>query len=104
MIFNKRKGSWVDLLNEEDRLILLDLINSTKKYKHAYSQAENVKIAQLWTALIELKKQISQLAAKPKTRRGKALDMGGVVKEILKSSDNTSDESTRKLVESLMKF
>ena len=103
MLFRKNKKSWMDYLNEEDRLILLDLINSTKKYRYAYSQAENPKIAQLWTALIELKKQMNEFTVKP-TKTRKTVDMGRMVKDILKPVDDTSDEATRKLVESLMKF
>lgn len=103
MLFGKNKKIWMDYLNEEDRLILLELINSTKKYRYAYNHAENPKIAQLWTALIELKKQMNELSVKP-TKTRKTVDMGKMVKDVLKPVDDTSDESTRKLVESLMKF
>lgn len=58
------KTEWKTLLGSEDEERLNELIRSTAKHREAYSKAENIKIAQLWCALLELKKQQEELEAR----------------------------------------
>ncbi|MBI2545467.1 MAG: hypothetical protein HYW22_02650 [Candidatus Aenigmarchaeota archaeon] len=106
MLFKKKQTrNWMDYLNDEDRLILLDLISSTRKYRHAYSKASNSRIAQLWTALIELKKEMNEHFKHIRSARIKTKsDMETIAKETIRRADRTNEDSTNKLVESLMRF
>jgi len=40
---------------------LNELIRAAAKHREAYSKAENIKIAQLWCALLELRKQQEEI-------------------------------------------
>jgi len=107
---------WKDLLARKDQEILAELLDSTRDYKAAYMQADDVKVAQLWTALIELKKEchemkemVEKLAAPWRAiiemgeqEKRKAIER--VVRDFLKPTEPEQEEATRKLVDSLMKF
>lgn len=58
-MFGKGKD-WKDNLSDEAQSILADLLESTKKHRVGYSSADDIKIAQLWSALIEIKKQLEE--------------------------------------------
>ena len=110
------KDDWKEFLTEDNKQILKELIESTKKHRGAYSQSDNVKLAQLWTALIELKKEINSLKehlgkleepwkaiiSVGETEKQKTIEK--LVSEIIKPTDEDTKEATKKLVESLMKF
>lgn len=115
MIF-KEKEDWKNYLNEKDKEILAELLTSAKKHRSAYFQADDVKIAQLWTALIELKKDIDEIKSilgKVKApfeaivkvgeeEKRKAIER--IISEIIKPTDEETKKTTKALVESLMKF
>ncbi len=116
-LFRKKPEDWKTNIDDpEDKMILLDLLNSTKRHRYAYMNAEDVKIAQLWTALIELKKEISktnELLGQLKNPWNAIVQVGdnekkktikSLVEEIIKPVDQTTQEATNKLVESLMNF
>jgi|UniRef100_A0A7C5UW39 hypothetical protein len=114
-MFNNEKD-WKECLNEEDKKVLEELITATKKHKCAYSQADDVKVAQLWCALVEMKKELDSTKAmlgkveEPfkaivevgEAEKKKAIER--IISEIVKPTDKETQEATRKLVESLMKF
>lgn len=116
MVLMKRKEDWKDNLNEEDKQILSSILDSTKKHRYAYESASDVKISQLWTALIELKKELNKtnellgkvqepwkaIVAIGEEEKRKTVEK--LVQEIIKPVDETTQEATQKLVESLMKF
>ncbi len=116
MALFKRDADWKSNLSEEDKIVLLDLLNSTKKHRYAYNSAEDVKAAQLWTALIEVKKEMQKMnellgmvqepwkaiVAVGEEEKKKTIER--LVQDIIKPVDETSQEATQKLVESLMKF
>ncbi len=110
------KEDWKDFLVPDAQQTLANLIDSAKLHKGAYTRSDDVKVAQLWSALIELKKEVETL----KNMYGKLegpfkaiVDMGEsekrktiqrLVSEMLKPSDEETQEATQKLVDSLMKF
>jgi hypothetical protein len=110
------KEDWKCCLGEEERKILEELINSTKRHKCAYSQADDVKVAQLWCALVEMKKELDEVKSmlgkveEPfkaivevgEAEKRKAIER--IVAEIVRPTDKETQEATSKLVESLMKF
>jgi hypothetical protein len=103
-------------LSRDAQQILAELLDRTKDHKGAYMQAEDVKVAQLWTALIEMKKDMAcyeellEKAIGPfraivevgEAEKKKAIER--MVRDVVKPSSMEDEEATRKLVESLMKF
>ena len=112
----KRKEDWKNNLSDEDKQVLSALLDSTKKHRYAYNSADDVKISQLWTALVELKKEVNEtnellgklqepwkaIVAVGEEEKRKTVER--LVQEIIKPVDETTQEATQKLVESLMKF
>ena len=56
--------SWREDISPELKEFLESLINSVHKYKPAYTKARNPSAAQLWCALADLSKQVSDLDMK----------------------------------------
>jgi len=112
----KGKKDWKDNLNDDAHVILSDIIDSTKKHRCAYSSSDDVKTAQLWTALVEMKKQLDEttcLLKKVEMPFRAIIEIGEeekkktiekIVNEIIEPADEATQEASRKLVESLMKF
>lgn len=106
---------WKELLAHDSKQILADLIESTRDHRGAFIQADDVKVAQLWTALVEMKKEINQLKEvleKVGMPFKTFVEMGDVekrktieriIRETLKPEPD-KEEATQKLIESLMKF
>lgn len=65
MLFKTNKN-WKQFLSPKDEERLNEIILEIAKYRGAYKNAEEVKIAQLWCAVLELKKQIAFVYAKTK--------------------------------------
>ncbi|MEM5801999.1 MAG: hypothetical protein QXQ18_01260 [Candidatus Aenigmatarchaeota archaeon] len=111
-----KEEDWKNCLHPEDKELLLQIIERAKKHHCAYEKAEDVKVAQLWTALLEMQKEINEMKAtqakviapfKSIVEIGEAAkkrEIERLVTEIIKPTDEESQEATRKLVESLMKF
>jgi len=107
---------WKDMLPREEQELLAELLDSTKDYRAAYMQADDVKVAQLWSALIEFKKecrQVKEILEKVVLPFKAIVEVGEVekrraiervVRDILKPTEPEQEEATRKLVDSLMKF
>ena len=116
MALFKKKANWKDNLSDEDKQVLSSLLDSTKKHRYAYNSSSDVKVAQLWTALVELKKELNKtnellvkvqepwkaIVAVGEEEKRKTVEK--LVQEIIKPVDETTQEATQKLVESLMKF
>lgn len=115
MIFGEEKD-WKELLHPGDQQVLADMLERTKVHKSAYLQAEDVKVAQLWSALLELKKDfdrmtetIKRVEAPFKTiveigEAEKRRTIQRIVTDIVKPTEEAEREATEKLVNSLMKF
>lgn len=112
----QEKEDWKELLSEDAKQALSSIFESAKKHKGAYLNAEDVKIAQLWCAILELKKdadEIKRILGKLEEPFKAIVSVGEaekkrtierVIAEIIKPTDEATQEATRKLVESLMKF
>jgi hypothetical protein len=115
MIFDEEKD-WKDLLSRDAQQILAELFEKTKDHKGAYLNADDVKIAQLWCALAEVMKECARVKEQVamvtgpfkgivevgEVEKKKAIER--IVRDLVKPMDEQSEEATRKLVESLMKF
>ncbi len=116
MALFKKKEDWKNNLDDESKQILSTLLDSTKKHRYAYTNADDAKVAQVWTALVELKKELEKMneilgrvqdpwrAIVSVGEEEKRKTVERLVQEIIKPVDETTQEATQKLVESLMKF
>jgi hypothetical protein len=114
MIFDN-ETDWKELLREEDQQVLAELFDKAKDKKCAYCQADDVKVAQLWSAMIELKKELNEqkaMISRVEQPFRAIVEMGEIekkktverlVRELLKPEPD-QEEATKKLVDSLMKF
>lgn len=116
MILFKKKEDWKNNLDDESKHALSDILDSTKKHRYAYNSADDVKTAQLWTALVEMKKELEKtnemlgnlkrpweaIVSVGEEEKRKTVEK--LVQEIIKPVDETTQEATQNLVESLMKF
>jgi hypothetical protein len=108
--------SWKDYLTDESREILEGILAAARKHRGAYEQADDKKVALLWAALIELKKEMEELkvhtgkleqpfqAIVSVGESDKRKTIEKLVTEIMKPSDELSHESTQKLLETLINF
>jgi len=92
MLFNTTKD-WKKYLSPKDEAILNEILELTEKHRGAYKNADDIKIAKLWCALIELKKQIATIDSRLKR-----------VEFILGGMINRAEEEKRKLLRSLQEF
>ena len=106
---------WKECLSPEDQVILAEMFETTKKNKCAYMCADDVKVAQLWCAILEMKKEFNKIkeatertqlpfkaiAEIGEIQKRKTIDQ--LIREIIKP-EPSQEEVTKKLVESLMKF
>src|SRR5438552_3109800 len=112
MVFGQRKDNWKDNLSEDAQNILSELFEMSKKHRGAYMASDDVKIAQLWSALVEMQREIIDLREavsriempfKAIVAVGEAAKKAAVenfVREIVKPETEDQEEATRKLVES----
>ena len=112
----EENNDWKDFLTPEAQKTLADLLASAKRHKGAYMQAEDVKVAQLWAALVEMKNQLdclqkAQAVAEEPFRaivemgdaeKRKAIER--VIRDMIRPDDEAAEDATHKLVDSLMKF
>jgi hypothetical protein len=95
MLF-KVSDDWKQLLSQEDEIKLNEILNRVSKYRGAYKNAHNVKNAQLWTAILELRKENQALLNRIKKTE---FIIDGVRDRI-----RAQDAAERELIESLEKF
>lgn len=65
MLFEKT-SNWKKFLSADDEKVLNEFLEKVSNYRPAYKNADDVKIAQLWTALLETRKENSNLNARLK--------------------------------------
>jgi hypothetical protein len=106
---------WKECLTAEDQAMLAEIFEITKKHKCAYLCADDVKVAQLWCALLEMKKEFNKLkedcertqlpfkaiAEIGEVEKRKTIEQ--LVRELIKPEPD-QENATQKLVDSLMKF
>jgi len=109
-------ADWKENLPPELKDTLKEVLEKVSCFRYAYSQAEDVKVAQLWVAIAQLTKEIKEL----KELMGKVeepfkaiVEIGEaekrktiekIIEEILKPTDEATRKAAHKLVETLMKF
>jgi len=92
----KTERNWKSLLSPEDEQRMNFILEQIKKHRAAYLSADDVKLAQLWCALLETQKQNASLDARLKRLE---FVFGG-----LATRAQTLDKSASKLLESLGRF
>jgi hypothetical protein len=95
MLF-KVSDDWKQLLATDDEAKLNDLLKKVSRHRSAYKNAHDVKNAQLWAALLEMRKE--NLALQNRIRRLE--DVLDGAKERMRKQD----EQERELLESLERF
>jgi len=107
---------WKELLAPEARSTLAKILNSTKRHKGAYINADDVKIAQLWSALIELSNKMDEIqkiqvrleepfkAIVEVGEKEKRKAIESIVRGIVRPTDENTEDAAQDLVDSLMKF
>ncbi|MBI5060794.1 MAG: hypothetical protein HZB67_00605 [Candidatus Aenigmarchaeota archaeon] len=95
MLFKTSKN-WKELLSPEDEERLNDILKRVQKYRGAYSNADDVKMSQLWCAILELRKDNAALLKKIQKTE---YIIGGMVERVKKQM-----EEEREIIESLEKF
>lgn len=111
----KEKQDWTHFLSPEAMGTLRNILEDAYKHREAYFKAEDIKNAQLWSALIELQREIEGLRQKvdtlapksaPSVRFGTADDsvVLNKIKAIMQPKVEETKEATDALVNSLMKF
>jgi hypothetical protein len=116
MIFGEKEEDWKDLLCGNAQVELAELIERAKQHRCAYMKAEDVKVAQVWTALVEvsreLKKMEERLARAEGAMKGIA-ELGDVAKrqslkekvgDLMKAKSREEKEQVEKIVDVLMEF
>lgn len=111
----KEKVDWTHSLSGDAMGLLRSILEAAYKHREAYFKADDIKNAQLWSALIEQQRQINELNEKiakmtPKTQEtfkiGTADDsvVLNKIRAVMQPSIEDSKEATDALVNSLMKF
>ena len=107
---------WKETLPPEAKEILNEILEKAKRYRYAYMQADDIKTAQLWVALIELARELTEIkktlgkveepfkAIIEVGEKEKRKTIARIVEEIVRPTNEETQEATRKLVDSLMKF
>lgn len=109
---------WTHFLGSESVEVLRRILEKAFRHRLAYWQTDNVRNAQLWSALIEMQKEIDRLNEKmdnmtPKEKTVFRMSEKNVRKHPIfqkiewsmrKSNPQNDTEATNSLIESLMKF
>ncbi|MEM7825007.1 MAG: hypothetical protein QXO27_03470 [Candidatus Aenigmatarchaeota archaeon] len=114
-MFGRKETDWKDCLAPEDQDILCQILKDTNKHRCAYMNADDVKIAQLWCAFIEFKKELDSLREMCENTQmpfKSIVELGEIekrkaIERIIKSMirpDPDQEEAIQRLVNSLMKF
>ena len=91
-----RKNDWKQFLSIQDEEKLNEFLKKIAKYRGAYKNADDVKSAQLWCAVLELKKETLILQ--------KRIDKIQYLLEGMFERVKIQEEDNKKLIESLERF
>ena len=95
MLFKAEKD-WKQFLSPEDEERLNDILKRAARYRGAYKNADEVKIAQLWSAVLEMYKQNLILQRR--------LDEVTEIFESIAAKLRKKEEEKKELIESLERF
>ena len=115
MLFGEDKD-WKELMSDDAQVELADLIEKAKTHRAAYMQADDVKVAQVWSALTEVSKQLKGIEgriAKIESVLKIFAEVGEIAKrealrermnDVFKPKTSREREQVEKVVDSLMEF
>lgn len=115
MLFGEEKD-WKELLCGNAQVELAEIIERAKQHKCAYMQADDVKVAQVWCALVEVSRQVksleervekSEVAFKAMSEMGelaKRQALSEKVSDLLKAKNKDERDQVDKIVDVLMEF
>ena len=95
MFFNPVKD-WKQFLTLEDENRLNEILRNVSKYRGAYKNADEIKVAQLWCSILELRKE--NLSLHNRLLRIEDI-LSGMIERVKKQ-----EEDKKRVVESLEKF
>ena len=95
MLF-KVSDDWKQFLSQEDEARLNELLRRIGKYRGAYKNAHDIKIAQLWTAILDMRKENQALLNRLKKTE--------FILDGMRDRVRQQDQAERELIESLEKF
>lgn len=107
---------WTHFLSQDAASVLRSVLEAAYNHRGAYFKAQDIKNAQLWSALIELQKQITELNEKIERMKPSvthhAFKLGTAedsvilnkIKAMMQPTVEDSKEAKDALVNSLMKF
>ena len=115
VLFGEEKD-WKEFLCSPAQELLAELIEKAKIHRCAYTQADDVKVAQLWCALTEVARELkeTQLKVERMEKAFKAISAMGEaekrrvieekVTDALRVKREEEKEEARKIVDTLMEF
>jgi uroporphyrinogen-III decarboxylase len=114
-MFEDKEDDWKELLAPEDQDVISDLLDSAKRHRGAFMHADDVKVSQLWCALIEMKKELEETRILVRRAEAPFKDMVSMaeiekrktveklVRDMIRAEPD-KEEVLQKLVDSLMRF
>ena len=93
----KTEKNWKALLTPEDEARLNALLERVKLYRGAYLNADEVKLAQMWSAILQLDKENSELEARVRSIEWLLNGMLGRAKQM-------QDRASNELLETAARF
>lgn len=111
----KEKVDWTHFLAPEATGFLRKVLEAAYKHRQAYFKADDIKNAQLWSAMLEMQREVDELKARlekmtPREQSTFRLGLGGDntvlnrIKAAAKPAVEDTREATNALIESLMRF
>ena len=109
MPFFQKKDDWKLSLSKKDEKKLNEILVKTEEHKTSYLQSNNVKIAQLWSALLEMEKEKEHMERR--IRRMEYIFSGmterlrnEIRNEDMEKSADKKERDLQNLIRSLEKF
>src|SRR3989344_3595365 len=109
MPFFQKKDDWKSSLPKKDEKKLNEILVKAEKHKTAYLKSSNVKIAQLWIALLEMEKENEIMERR--VRRIEYIFSGmterlrdELKREDMKKNEDKKERDLENLIRSLEKF
>ena len=107
--FLQKKDDWKKSLTSKDEKKLNEILFKTEKHKAAYLKSNNVKIAQLWAAMLEMEKEKEYM--EKRVRRMEYVFSGmterlrdEIIREDTKKNEEKKEKDLENLIRSLEKF
>lgn len=115
MLFGE-EADWKELLSGKAQVELAELIEKARMHRSAYMQADDVKVAQLWTAITEISMDLKaireslrkiEIFAKGFAHIGEIAKREAIkekMSDLIKPKTSREREEVEKIVDTLMEF